>query len=603
MNSDGKDKLDKEKLIDLMVERQVRNCFGDTLPFLRPDMTVKSSDKICSDIFEEFFDGIAPEEVSDNEEHFIEIAKKIISNKDWSAIFRQRSKSITFPEKKINCNSLKSGAENLEQVIKDAEYFLKLQKRNKESLIETGYPEFESERAGWLFGSLMRLYYIKIPDTVCRKPNASGESECFFSWLNDACDPFPSSIEESLCPDSAASYPEMVINRGRLQDFYKEEKKRCAITEYLTIANSIKSLKQLYVSQEVKGHQSCIYYEELSSRIKRTIRPAIYELKIDVIEMCLNALKKNKVEDLWSKIEKLIIKHMKNSDILHYCLNLDRSYDSQGLSHPGGFLDLFVSVLQYERVLKGDLVHNYFGEFNETIREFPLYGDSEIAEIWNKRRKRLFSELKTKGTFPLIKGKHREQLKEIGEKAAVVMNDFDFVPEFKNVICKQQEIGFITYPTPEGAKWSDLSINFVARDAVDIQFIGGKRDNKNFAEMGFKHGSSNNQPNRLWFLLMAFGLFNGNINPYDNSSIGKQNFIKLKEDVSDLRTALKQYFIINEYKPIADYANDKSNKFKYGKRLDGFTAMFNVSASNPYGLEDYCEYKLYKIGYLSPPSV
>lgn len=102
----------------------------------------------------------------------------------------------------------------------------------------------------------------------------------------------------------------------------------------------------------------------------------------------------------------------------------------------------------------------------------------------------------------------------------------------KNTIDK-----IIPFPTPSGAKWSELKISFLDEENVSIT-IKTITKRVNYAEMGFKDKRTS-KPNKSWKVLLGFALTCGQLNKYDTKEKGK-----IEKSIQRLEEALIKYFNI-----------------------------------------------------------
>lgn len=95
----------------------------------------------------------------------------------------------------------------------------------------------------------------------------------------------------------------------------------------------------------------------------------------------------------------------------------------------------------------------------------------------------------------------------------------------------------IPFPTPSGAKWSELKISFLDEENVSIT-IKTITKRVNYAEMGFKDKRTS-KPNKSWKVLLGFALRCGQLNNYDTKEKGK-----IEKSIQRLEEALIKYFNI-----------------------------------------------------------
>lgn len=112
----------------------------------------------------------------------------------------------------------------------------------------------------------------------------------------------------------------------------------------------------------------------------------------------------------------------------------------------------------------------------------------------------------------------------------------------------------IHFPTPSGAKWSDLKMTIIDYDkTVKIEVKGGKTITTNYKEMGFEDGRKR-KPNDAWKRLIIFADKKGMLPKF--SSTEKD---KIEKDIQEIRNTLSVCFKING-KPIPDYIKEEGYK-------------------------------------------
>lgn len=103
---------------------------------------------------------------------------------------------------------------------------------------------------------------------------------------------------------------------------------------------------------------------------------------------------------------------------------------------------------------------------------------------------------------------------------------------------KIKEAKIISFPTPQGAKWSDVYITFIDSENVRIK-VKDIEKKVNYIEMGFGDRRSYGKPKGSWILLKMFALKNGKLEGYKDTMKDK-----VKTDIHGLKDDLRTYFKI-----------------------------------------------------------
>ncbi len=102
----------------------------------------------------------------------------------------------------------------------------------------------------------------------------------------------------------------------------------------------------------------------------------------------------------------------------------------------------------------------------------------------------------------------------------------------------EKEVQAAYFPTPVGAKWSELHIKFIDGHTVSVRIRDVSRV-LNFADLGFAH-RRNRQPTKQWNLLRDFALSYGNLR-WDSPGAGRK--VQSRKDA--LANGLKEFFRID----------------------------------------------------------
>ena len=118
-----------------------------------------------------------------------------------------------------------------------------------------------------------------------------------------------------------------------------------------------------------------------------------------------------------------------------------------------------------------------------------------------------------------------------------------------------------TFPLPQGAKWSDLTIEFSDGHVVSVKFQE-KRKRFTYAQMGMVCSKSGN-PNKKWDLLKAFAESHGLIDWQNRFASDK-----LKKQKQELSKRLRDFFRLEE-DPIEWVKGEKSYRFLFTIKPEG----------------------------------
>jgi hypothetical protein len=121
----------------------------------------------------------------------------------------------------------------------------------------------------------------------------------------------------------------------------------------------------------------------------------------------------------------------------------------------------------------------------------------------------------------------------------------------------------VPFEVPDGTCWEQISITFINEDVVRIA-VGGKVENRDFAEMGFADKrKSEEPPDRLWTVFRGFARNDGKIGWEDSVDLPDGNRGKLKKWVSDIRTRLRAIFPQIPGDPLKPYRKVKAYETRF----------------------------------------
>lgn len=112
------------------------------------------------------------------------------------------------------------------------------------------------------------------------------------------------------------------------------------------------------------------------------------------------------------------------------------------------------------------------------------------------------------------------------------------------------------FPTPEGTRWEDVTIQIVSKDSIKIS-VKEVHKRFNYAEIGFKDKRKGDLPDSQWEVLKDFGAQNGEI------SWGSQRAqLKIQKKIQKIRKRLRNLIGIDG-DPFYPYRKYKAYKTKF----------------------------------------
>lgn len=119
----------------------------------------------------------------------------------------------------------------------------------------------------------------------------------------------------------------------------------------------------------------------------------------------------------------------------------------------------------------------------------------------------------------------------------------------------------ISFPTPSGAKWENLRIEFVSDTVLKIS-VGDVVEHKRFDEMGFCKITNKDKCTNQWVLLRILAENEGKISWQDIEKSKGIEPNKVKKQISELRKKLRVYFKIQD-DPFKAYRKVKGYETKF----------------------------------------
>jgi len=426
---------------------------------------------------------------------------------------------------------------------------------NSQSLIETGWPEYNFTDSVWLFCKLAPNYPIEIPVYI----------KNFHKFRNPGNDPYFFVKKYFL---------------NEINQFKKCIGKRTSLPKRLS-------------------HKEIGYIEEM--------RHEFLNLKISLLhEINQHLFLESTDKDVWLKdCARILFSKFSNED-LQMIETIDRKYDKiQLFNHPlnGGLNSLIEIIIFFyeeckfekmslEKNMMNSILEGSKFKYQRYFRSY--YQFAQFTE--DKYENKCFNKIKDKLNHELDKIE-----KEIAKNKQFISDTIECAKkECLNVsyLFKQKYYPFIDslikciengesfeismpflkqYPTPShkkftplklpsGTKWEHVTIQFLDYDKVKIQAPDKFTKIVDFRKMGFEN-LKNGRPNTQWKLLYDLSRYRGDLT-WTISTYRKKvdshplSTPKIRKQIQRLSESLKQYFNINEA-PFYDYVKYEAYKTKF----------------------------------------
>jgi hypothetical protein len=122
------------------------------------------------------------------------------------------------------------------------------------------------------------------------------------------------------------------------------------------------------------------------------------------------------------------------------------------------------------------------------------------------------------------------------------------IESWRSAIAPAPNVAISKFPTPDGTKWSDVTITFVNQDVFQIKCAGQASRSWNRVQMPemFQANTAHQKPSFKWHVLLAFAVRGPCLDYADLERIsgGPKGRDKIKKQISDLRTMLQEFFDI-----------------------------------------------------------
>ncbi len=426
---------------------------------------------------------------------------------------------------------------------------------NSESLIETGWPDYNFTDSAWLFYKLAPNYPIEIP--ICLK---------YFGKLKN--------------PSSDPYFFLKNIFSNKTNQFKKYKYKRSSLSKIL-------SYKELGFIEDMR-------YKLLS--LKKNILNEINQ----------NLFLKTTDKDVWFKnCARIIFSSFSQKD-LQIIASIEKKYGEIILFNNilnGGLNGLLENIIflyeecKFEKmtlekntmnsILKGSKF-NYQRKFSSYYQLAQFIEDDYENKRFNKMKNKLNSELNkiekeiinnkqfvsdTLGFIKkeclnvdyLLKQKYHPFVDNL-VKSIEEGENFEICIPFLNRLPPPSQKRITPLKLPSDTKWEYITIQFLDYERVKIQASDKFSKIVNFQKMGFKN-LKNGKPNTQWNLLYDLSRYRGDLSwtittyrrKVDSHPLSTP---KIKKQIQRLSSTLKEYFSINDA-PFYDYVKIRAYKTKF----------------------------------------
>ena len=435
---------------------------------------------------------------------------------------------------------------------------------NSESLIETGWPEYNFTDSAWLFYQLAPNYPIEIPLCVKRfnkLKNSSSDPYYFLkNYFLDKNNLFKKHKYKTASLSKMLSYKELAFIEDRRYKFLGLKK---------TILNEINQYLFLKTTDKDVWFKNCtrILFSSFSQKDLQMI--ASIEKKYGEITLFnhtlnggLNGLLENIIflyEEC--KFEKMTLeKNTMNSILKGSKFNDQRK---------------FSSYYQLAQFAEDDHENKRFNKMKSRLNHELNKIEKEITD-----NKPFIS-----GTLDLIK---KECLKveyllkqkyypfiDSLIKSLEEGESFEIGIPFLNQLLTPSQKGITPLKLPPDTKWEHITIQFLDYDKVKIQAPNKFNQVVNFRKMGFEN-QKNGKPNKQWELFYDLARYRGDLSwtiatyrkKVDSHPLSTP---KIRKQIQRLSNALKEYFNLNDA-PFYDYIKIGAYKTKFFLLPDPFNS-------------------------------
>jgi len=336
------------------------------------------------------------------------------------------------------------------------------------------------------------------------------------------------------------------------------------------------------------------------SKIEK-MRPKIQNARINIIDILIEALKKNSIRKLWidckdefhsvlSDSEIKLLKKLDNYYVKYITPPLSNICFPQTIG-AGGLMDTFMLTGHVEQEirsgswsrlrsylnkyiidseskkprLKSDLIIGKFifgsGEDRKSFYKLMEEISKREAIFWDEFAVRLNQQFKnsindasaTKSDVAFIRD-------YIDRKFNHFQSDKSKVDSFYVDSRREKYANIIKFPSPEGLKWEQVIIRFTSNDYIEIS-AGKIKKEYHFAQIGFKDRRSHYKPDTRWAILKGFADRGSSID-FEKIKRNKADKRRTEAAISELRKRLKNIIGIDD-DPFQPY----SRKYGYSPKF------------------------------------
>lgn len=444
------------------------------------------------------------------------------------------------------------------------EEFTAYLRKNKASLLETGYPSKVFEANHWLFSRLSTVYPVKTPYSMAGTKNDSEETILLFTWHKGK------TAKRNGSSSNECSYIEtpFIKNLSEREIFEVEEKRERVFQLKIEI---LKILHESLTAETADGlWDKCLH--SLSSKLSQEDFHALVG-----------------VEEKFSTLSHADISHR-----LSFILVKDRPLNlTASLLNCGGIKDILGIIEFIERELKmgrmhqmktkllaingNEKIHSYYHlflrgtipELMDATEQFNTYSEEEeehFKRIFDGRLERDIS--RHFKISLLIKPEYYNTARTFAEYVQDKNIHANLVDRLKKMENFKERVTPIKLPP--GTKWEDITIKFEDGYIVIIT-APGFRTKTDYKEMGFVNKKTLS-PNVQWRFLRGLADDRGELSR--NTALRYRNVKKTK---SLLSKTLRECFKLNK-DPFLPY-----------KQVKVYKTRFNLIPESDEGIGEFTE--------------
>jgi len=426
---------------------------------------------------------------------------------------------------------------------------------NSESLIETGWPDYNFTDSAWLFYKLAPNYPIEIPIYIKnfnKLKNPSSDPYFFLKkYFLNKTNQFKKCKCKTVSLSKILSYKELGFIEGMRYKFLCLKK---------TILNEINQYLFLKTTDKDVWLKNCarILFSSFSQKDLQIIASIEkkYE-KIKLFNTILNGGLNGLLENIFflyeeCKFEEMTLeKNTMNSILKGSKFNYQRKFRSYYQ------LAQFVED-DYENKRFNKMKNKLNNELDKIEKEIIKNKQfmSDTLDFFKKECLNVDYLLKQK-YFPFV-----DNLIKSLEKG----ESFEICIPFLNQLPAPSPKRITPLKLPSGTKWEHITIQFLDYDKVRIQAPSKFNKVVNFRKMGFEN-QKNGKPNTQWELFYDLSRYRGDLSwtittyrrKVDSHPLSTP---KIRKQIQRLSSTLKEYFNLNDA-PFYDYIKVGAYKTKF----------------------------------------